>query len=137
MSDELALGALRAAAGLVAVPAAVAITGWDDSDAAGPAGLTTLGNHCATRATVAPASPSATLQPAETQDPPSCKVIRRTSTRCRRRAPAGLPAGAAAALNLIQATMATAASSSHGENRRCTAKLQDGKGHEGDNGPGQ
>src|SRR4051794_39824449 len=43
MSDELALGALRAAerAG-IAVPGALSITGWDDSDAAGPAGLTTL-----------------------------------------------------------------------------------------------
>jgi DNA-binding LacI/PurR family transcriptional regulator len=43
MSDELALGALRAAerAG-IAVPGTLAITGWDDSDAAGPAGLTTL-----------------------------------------------------------------------------------------------
>lgn len=43
MSDELALGALRAAeqAG-IAVPAALSITGWDDSDAAFAAGLTTL-----------------------------------------------------------------------------------------------
>src|ERR1019366_3710002 len=42
-SGELAPGALRAAArsGL-AVPGAVAITGWDDTDAAGPAGLTTV-----------------------------------------------------------------------------------------------
>ena len=55
MSDELALGALRAvaAAGLT-VPADVAVTGWDDSAAAGPAGLTSLaqslreqGAHCA------------------------------------------------------------------------------------------
>jgi DNA-binding LacI/PurR family transcriptional regulator len=43
MSDELALGALRAAdrAGL-AVPVTLAVTGWDDSDAAAAAGLTTL-----------------------------------------------------------------------------------------------
>jgi DNA-binding LacI/PurR family transcriptional regulator len=43
MSDELALGALRAAArsGL-SVPGDVAVTGWDDSDAATPAGLTTV-----------------------------------------------------------------------------------------------
>ncbi|WP_409328585.1 LacI family DNA-binding transcriptional regulator [Trujillonella humicola] len=43
MSDELALGALRAvtAAGL-AVPHAVAVTGWDDGDAAEAAGLTTV-----------------------------------------------------------------------------------------------
>jgi DNA-binding LacI/PurR family transcriptional regulator len=43
MSDELALGALRAAARAgLAVPGAVAVTGWDDSDAAASAGLTTL-----------------------------------------------------------------------------------------------
>lgn len=55
MSDELALGALRALhrAG-VAVPDQVAITGWDDTDAAAPMGLTTVhqdlrtqGAHCA------------------------------------------------------------------------------------------
>jgi DNA-binding LacI/PurR family transcriptional regulator len=39
MSDELALGALRAAQRAGAV---LAITGWDDSDAAAAAGLTTL-----------------------------------------------------------------------------------------------
>jgi DNA-binding LacI/PurR family transcriptional regulator len=43
MSDELALGVLRAAERRgVAVPAALSVTGWDDSDAAGAAGLTTL-----------------------------------------------------------------------------------------------
>jgi DNA-binding LacI/PurR family transcriptional regulator len=43
MSDELALGALRAIAHAgLDVPDAVAVTGWDDSDAAAPAGLTTL-----------------------------------------------------------------------------------------------
>ena len=43
MSDELALGALRAAgqAG-ISVPYALSITGWDDTDAASDAGLTTL-----------------------------------------------------------------------------------------------
>jgi DNA-binding LacI/PurR family transcriptional regulator len=55
MSDELALGALRAAAALgVRVPDELAVTGWDDRDTAAPAGLTTLaqslreqGAHCA------------------------------------------------------------------------------------------
>jgi DNA-binding LacI/PurR family transcriptional regulator len=43
MSDELALGALRAAARSgVPVPDALAVTGWDDSEAAAPAGLTTV-----------------------------------------------------------------------------------------------
>jgi DNA-binding LacI/PurR family transcriptional regulator len=43
MSDELALGALRAAArGGVPVPDGLAVTGWDDTEAAAPAGLTTV-----------------------------------------------------------------------------------------------
>jgi len=43
MSDELALGALRAAARAgVPVPDALAVTGWDDTGAAAPAGLTTV-----------------------------------------------------------------------------------------------
>jgi DNA-binding LacI/PurR family transcriptional regulator len=43
MSDELALGALRAAArGGVAVPDGLAVTGWDDGEAAAAAGLTTV-----------------------------------------------------------------------------------------------
>jgi DNA-binding LacI/PurR family transcriptional regulator len=43
MSDELALGALRAAARRgVPVPDALALTGWDDTAAAAPAGLTTV-----------------------------------------------------------------------------------------------
>jgi cephalosporin-C deacetylase len=43
MSDELALGALRAAASAgVSVPADLAVTGWDDRDAAAPTGLATL-----------------------------------------------------------------------------------------------
>lgn len=55
MSDELALGALRAAASLgLRIPGELAVTGWDDRDTAAPAGLTTLaqslrdqGAHCA------------------------------------------------------------------------------------------
>jgi DNA-binding LacI/PurR family transcriptional regulator len=82
MSDELALGALRAAARAGrGVPGSVAITGWDDSDAAAPAGLTTLrqslrdqGKRCARIALGHP-------QPAATQDPPGWRVVRRTSTR--------------------------------------------------------
>ena len=43
MSDELALGALRAAAGAgVPVPEGLAVTGWDDSESAAPVGLTTV-----------------------------------------------------------------------------------------------
>ena len=58
MSDELALGALQAArAAHLPVPEALAITGWDDTAAAAPAGLTTVrqslrdqGAQCARRA---------------------------------------------------------------------------------------
>jgi DNA-binding LacI/PurR family transcriptional regulator len=43
MSDELALGALRAAAhNGVPVPKGLAVTGWDDTEAAAPAGLSTV-----------------------------------------------------------------------------------------------
>ena len=81
MSDELALGALRAAARAGrTVPGAVAITGWDDSDAAAPAGLTTLrqslrdqGRRCA-RIALGHGLPA-------DQDPPGWQVIQRTSTR--------------------------------------------------------
>ena len=81
MSDELALGALRAAArNGRAVPGAVAITGWDDTDAAASAGLTTVrqslrdqGKRCARIALGLP-------PPAGSQDPPDWQVIQRTST---------------------------------------------------------
>jgi DNA-binding LacI/PurR family transcriptional regulator len=81
MSDELALGALRAAArsGL-AVPAAVAVTGWDDTDAAAPAGLSTLrqslrdqGRRCARIALG--------HRPPDGQQPPGWEVVVRASTR--------------------------------------------------------
>jgi DNA-binding LacI/PurR family transcriptional regulator len=43
MNDEFALGALRAAARHgVPVPDALAVTGWDDTEAAAPVGLTTV-----------------------------------------------------------------------------------------------
>ena len=43
MGDELALGTLRTAARLgFAVPGDVTVSGWDDTDAAAPAGLTTI-----------------------------------------------------------------------------------------------
>ena len=81
MSDELALGALRAAAraGRV-VPDLVAITGWDDSDAAAAAGLTTLrqslrdqGSRCA-RLVLGHREPPG-------QDQPHWEVIPRSTTR--------------------------------------------------------
>ena len=67
MSDELALEALRAAARAGRhVPDGLVVTGWDDSDAAAPAGLTTLaqslrdqGAHCAHAALGRPTKASA------------------------------------------------------------------------------
>ena len=82
MSDELALGALRAAAGAgLRVPDDLAVTGWDDSDAAAPAGLTTLaqslrdqGAHCARAALGRPTEASARHE---------WQVLVRTTTRRR------------------------------------------------------
>ncbi len=82
MSDELALGALRAAElEGIAVPATLAVTGWDDSDAAAAAGLTTLaqslhdqGIRCA-RLALGKADPDAGDHRA------GWEVIRRGSTR--------------------------------------------------------
>ncbi|MFI5894557.1 LacI family DNA-binding transcriptional regulator [Actinoplanes sp. NPDC051513] len=67
MSDELALGALIAAAAAgLRVPGDLAVTGWDDSAAAAPAGLTTLaqslrdqGARCARTALGSGTEPSA------------------------------------------------------------------------------
>jgi DNA-binding LacI/PurR family transcriptional regulator len=81
MSDELALGALRAAAQVgLDVPGTVAITGWDDSDAAAPAGLTTVwqslrdqGRRCARIALGHPVP--------DGQESPRWEVVSRTSTR--------------------------------------------------------
>ncbi|MCO1654586.1 LacI family DNA-binding transcriptional regulator [Pseudonocardia sp. S2-4] len=81
MSDELALGVLRAADRLgIAVPSELAVTGWDDGPAAAAAGLTTIaqslreqGELCA-RSVVEPGS-------APTRASPPWRLVRRTSTR--------------------------------------------------------
>jgi DNA-binding LacI/PurR family transcriptional regulator len=80
MSDELALGALRAAARAgVAVPDRLAVTGWDDTQAAAPAGLTTVaqslheqGARCARLALGGPATGAHEA---------SWRIVRRASTR--------------------------------------------------------
>lgn len=90
MSDELALGALRAAAGAGRrVPDDVAVTGWDDRDAAAAAGLTTLaqslrdqGAHCARAALGRPTGASARHE---------WRVVVRASTRRPPASPAGSP----------------------------------------------
>jgi DNA-binding LacI/PurR family transcriptional regulator len=82
MSDELALGALRAAAAAgAAVPGALAVTGWDDTDAAGPAGLTTVaqslrdqGSRCARLAL-------GHREAVAEDDPPDWRIVVRDSTR--------------------------------------------------------
>ena len=80
MSDELALGVLRAAgrAGL-AVPEALAVTGWDDSDAAASAGLTTLAQSL--REQGARCARVALELPAGTRAAPDWRVVVRTTTR--------------------------------------------------------
>jgi DNA-binding LacI/PurR family transcriptional regulator len=62
------------------VPGAVAITGWDDTDAAAPAGLTTVrqslrdqGRRCARIALGLPRP--------DGQEPPGWEVVERASTR--------------------------------------------------------
>lgn len=79
MSDELALGALHTAdeAG-VAVPDALAVTGWDDTTAAAPAGLSTVrqdlrdqGARCARIA----------LGQHDAWTPPPWDIVHRRSTR--------------------------------------------------------
>jgi DNA-binding LacI/PurR family transcriptional regulator len=82
MSDELALGALRVAQEeCMSVPVALSLTGWDDSDAAAAAGLTTLaqslreqGIECA-RLALGKATAGARQKRAQ------WRVIRRHSTR--------------------------------------------------------
>ncbi len=78
MSDELALGALRTATRLgLSVPGDLTLSGWDDSDAATPAGLTTIaqslrdqGAHCARTALGHPAGADV-----------SWRLVSRASTR--------------------------------------------------------
>ncbi|GAA2860623.1 LacI family DNA-binding transcriptional regulator [Streptosporangium fragile] len=82
MSDELALGTLRAAARLgLSVPGDLTLSGWDDTDAAAPAGLTTIaqslrdqGARCARTALGHPA-------PGDRDTEVAWRLVRRVSTR--------------------------------------------------------
>jgi DNA-binding LacI/PurR family transcriptional regulator len=68
MSDELALGALRAAARRgVPVPDGLAVTGWDDTEAAAPAGLTTVAQSLYDQGPAARSWPLAGRRPASTR----------------------------------------------------------------------
>jgi DNA-binding LacI/PurR family transcriptional regulator len=80
MSDELALGALRAVADAgLAVPGDVAVTGWDDSDAAAGAGLTTLAQSL--RRQGAACALVALGHPAGDPEPAGGRVVVRRTTR--------------------------------------------------------
>ena len=82
MSDELALGALRAAerAG-IAVPAVLSVTGWDDSQAAGPAGLTTVAQSLHDQGIRCAQLVLGTVSPSSRDDRADWDVIHRRSTR--------------------------------------------------------
>jgi DNA-binding LacI/PurR family transcriptional regulator len=82
MSDELALGALRAAdrAG-VAVPVALSVTGWDDSDAAAPAELTTLAQSLRDQGIRCAQLALGHIAPIAGRDPAGWRVVHRRSTR--------------------------------------------------------
>jgi DNA-binding LacI/PurR family transcriptional regulator len=80
MSDELALGALEAARhAALAVPEALAVTGWDDTAAAATAGLTTVRQDL--RAQGARCARIALGERLDAETPPRWDVIQRRSTR--------------------------------------------------------
>jgi DNA-binding LacI/PurR family transcriptional regulator len=80
MSDELALGALRAAAARrVTVPDELAVTGWDDSAAAERAGLTTVAQSLRQQGSLCAQVALGDLAPKARET--RWRVVRRTSTR--------------------------------------------------------
>ena len=85
MSDELALGALRAVerAG-IAVPDALSLTGWDDSDAAAPAGLTTVAQSLHNQGIRCAELALGKAAPSTEEDRADWQLIHRCSTRTRR-----------------------------------------------------
>jgi DNA-binding LacI/PurR family transcriptional regulator len=82
MSDELALGALHAAErASIAVPGALAVTGWDDSDAAGAAGLTTVAQSLRDQGIRCAQLALGSAAPATGDDRADWQVIHRRTTR--------------------------------------------------------
>jgi DNA-binding LacI/PurR family transcriptional regulator len=82
MSDELALGALRAAAAAgAAIPDTLAVTGWDDTDAAEPAGLTTVAQSLRDQGTRCARLALGHDDPAG-RDTADWRIVLRDSTRC-------------------------------------------------------
>jgi len=83
MSDELALGAMRAVEREgISVPVALSITGWDDSDAAAPAGLTTLAQSLRDQGVRCAQLALGKATPVTGDDRAAWHVIQRRSTRC-------------------------------------------------------
>lgn len=84
MSDELALGALRAAEQVeIAVPVALSVTGWDDSEAARAAGLTTLAQSLRDQGIRCAQLALGNASPANGDDRAAWKIVHRDSTRAR------------------------------------------------------
>lgn len=82
MSDELALGALRAADQTgTAVPRALSVTGWDDSEAASAAGLTTVAQSLRDQGIRCAQLALGKATPAKGDDRADWQVIHRRSTR--------------------------------------------------------
>jgi DNA-binding LacI/PurR family transcriptional regulator len=82
MSDELALGALRAAARLgLRVPGSLAVSGWDDTDAAEAAGLTTVAQSLRDQGTRCAQLVLGELPAGEREGSTEWSLIRRDSTR--------------------------------------------------------
>jgi len=82
MSDELAFGALRAAArAQIAVPGALAITGWDDSEAASAAGLTSVAQSLRGQGIRCAQLALGKAAPAKDDARASWRVIERRTTR--------------------------------------------------------
>lgn len=82
MSDELALGVLRAAAHLgLTVPGDLTLGGWDDSDAAAPAGLTTIAQSLRDQGARCARTALGHLTPADRDAEVAWHLISRTSTR--------------------------------------------------------
>jgi DNA-binding LacI/PurR family transcriptional regulator len=82
MSDELALGVLRAAARLgLRVPGDIAVSGWDDTDAADAAGLTTVAQSLREQGTRCAQLVLGELPAGESERGVDWSLIRRGSTR--------------------------------------------------------
>lgn len=86
MGDELALGVLRAASRLgLTVPGDLTLSGWDDSDAAAPAGLTTVAQSLRDQGARCARTALGVLAPADRDTEVAWHLISRESTRRPRR----------------------------------------------------